>query len=136
MGPGIVWAAILFAAAARAVSRRYSALLAPAAFVLTITLGNMSHLWFLERPDFTDAYELIDHLRAGGPLAGDTKLYCTPNDQLSLAYLCGLPVQSVAPVRKRFFDTYPGPILLIDSAVAHEPLWWWPVRQAARWRRN
>ena len=50
----------------------------------------------------------------------DTKIYCTPNDQLTLTYLSGLPVQSIAPVRRTFLNTYPGPVLIIDSAVPLE----------------
>jgi hypothetical protein len=114
MGPGVVWGAVVASATARAWRPGWSALVAPAAFALAVAAGNMADLWFFEKPDPLDAYVAVDRLRQTN-LAPDTKIYCTPNDQLSLTFLAGLPVQSVAPVRKCFFDTYPGPMLIIDS---------------------
>ena len=37
----------------------------------------------------------------------------------------------MAPVRKEFLTNYPGPILVIDTAVPYEPLWWWTVQNVA-----
>jgi hypothetical protein len=118
MGVGIVWAAIVIAAAARAWKPKWSVLVAPAVFALAVATGNMAHLWFFERPDPLDAYVAIDRLRTV-PLTPDTKIYCTPNDQLALTFLAGLPVQSVAPLRKSFLDGYAGPVLMIDSTRPH-----------------
>ena len=114
MGPGVVWGAVVAAATARAWRPGWSVVVAPAAFALVVAAGNMANFWFFERPDPMDAYVAIDRLRQMN-LAQGTKIYCTPNDQLSLTFLSGLPVQSVAPVRKDFIDRYPGPVLLIDS---------------------
>ena len=130
MGPGVVWGAILFAAAARAWRRQWSIALAPISFVVAIVVGNMAHLWFIERPDPTEAYDTIARLRTLR-IDPDTRIYCTPNHQLTLTYLTGMPVQSVAPVRKRFIDSYPGPILIIDSAVPHEMVSWQELMRIA-----
>jgi hypothetical protein len=46
--------------------------------------------------------------------APDTRLYTSPNMHLSITYYTGLPVQSIAPVRKDFLDAYPGPIVILD----------------------
>ena len=118
MGPGVVWGAVVIAAAARAWTPKWSALIAPTSFALAVAAGSMAHFWFFERPDPVDAYVAIDRLRTL-QLAPDTKIYCTPNDQLTLTFLTGLPVQSVAPVRKSFLDNYPGPVLIIDSTRPH-----------------
>jgi hypothetical protein len=130
LGPGVVWGAILFAALARAWKPRYATALAPVLFLVAVTCGNMAHLWFLERPDRAEAYDMVDRLRQLH-ITADTKLYCTPNHQLALQYLTGLPIQSVAPVRKRFLDSYPGPILLIDTAVPYEPVVWEDIYRLA-----
>jgi MFS family permease len=130
MGPGVLWGALVIAAAARAWLAKGSVIVAPLAFLAIVTVGNMAHLWFLEAPDRTETYEFIDHLRTVKIEPG-TKLYCTPNHQLALTYLAGLPVQSVAPVRKSFFDSYPGPMLIVDSAPPCVPLSVYEVRRVA-----
>ncbi|MCX7869254.1 MAG: hypothetical protein N2322_04810, partial [Terrimicrobiaceae bacterium] len=43
-----------------------------------------------------------------------TRFYATPNEHLTLTYYSGLPIQSVAPVRREFFDMYPGRIVFIE----------------------
>jgi len=43
-----------------------------------------------------------------------TKFYATPNEHLTYTYYTGLPVQSVAPIRAEFFDTYRHPIVFIE----------------------
>jgi hypothetical protein len=130
MGPGVVWGAILFAAGARAWSRKYSIVLASALFGGVIIAGNMADLWFLERPDRAPAYDMVALLRQLD-LTPDTRLYCTPNDQLTLQYLTGLPIQSVAPVRKKFLDAWPGPIVLIDSTEPYDIVPWEQIQELA-----
>lgn len=49
------------------------------------------------------------------PCGRGTRFYATPNEHLTLTYYTGLPVQSVAPVRKSFFANYPKPIVYIES---------------------
>jgi hypothetical protein len=90
----------------------------------------MTHLWFLEERFPTEAYDMIARLRTMR-LEPDTKLYCTPNHQLALTYMTGLPVQSVAPVRKQFIDQYAGPIVLIDSTEPYELVSWRELKDIA-----
>ena len=44
-----------------------------------------------------------------------TRFYATPSNQLIYTYYTGLPIQSTVPVRKSFFDTYPGSIVIFDT---------------------
>lgn len=45
----------------------------------------------------------------------DVRFYATPSNQLIYTYYFGLPVQSTAPVRKSFFDTYAGEVVILDA---------------------
>lgn len=49
------------------------------------------------------------------PFEEGTRFYATPNEHLTYTYYSGLPVQSVAPVRKSFFETYRKPVVFIES---------------------
>jgi hypothetical protein len=48
-----------------------------------------------------------------------TKIYAWPHENLLLTYVSGLPVQSVAPVRKAFLDQYPGDVLFVETGTAY-----------------
>jgi hypothetical protein len=48
-------------------------------------------------------------------LTADTRIYASPNEHLSLMFYSGVPVQSIAPVRKRFFDSWPGPVIYFEK---------------------
>jgi hypothetical protein len=121
VGPGIVWGAMILACAVRARWKRYSIIITPILLAAIVSICGMSYIPLLENDPATRAYQAIDRLRELH-LDPRTKLYCTPNDQLALVYLTGLPVQSVAPIRKSFIDSYPGPMLIIDSGFPHLPL--------------
>jgi len=54
----------------------------------------------------TTALEKID-------FAPRTKIFATPSEHLPITYYTGLPVQSVAPIRRSFLNTYPDPIAYI-----------------------
>jgi hypothetical protein len=114
-GIGLIWGAVVISAAMRAVTPRFAAFMAPTMFAMVIVTFNMANLWFLEKPDRVDGYVAVEHLR-NVAITPDTKLYCTPNEQLTLVFLAGIPVQSVAPIRKQYIDSYPGPLLIIDSS--------------------
>lgn len=49
------------------------------------------------------------------------KFYGNPNDHLVVTYYTGLPVQSVAPIRRKFFETYPGEIVYIERQLDVQP---------------
>src|SRR5205823_1428154 len=65
------------------------------------------------------------------PLAPGAKIYCTPNDHLVISYYTGLPIGSVAAVRKSFLDTYPGQVVVIETGPRYEFADWEDVQQIA-----
>jgi hypothetical protein len=68
-----------------------------------------------------DLDQIASRLRAMN-LRKDTRLYASPNDHLTLSLYLGLPVQSIAPIRKSFLDRYPGDVVLIQRDVFdHDP---------------
>ncbi|HEX6885180.1 MAG TPA: glycosyltransferase family 39 protein [Planctomycetota bacterium] len=88
-----------------------------AALVLLALLALRGDLFRRERgnPHETRAMlELVEHLRAR-ELTPTTRLYALPFQHFCLTYLTGLPVQSIAPVRREFLERYPGEILLLET---------------------
>ncbi|MFA7342742.1 MAG: glycosyltransferase family 39 protein [Terrimicrobiaceae bacterium] len=57
-----------------------------------------------------------------------TRLYASPNEHLLYTYYTGLPVQSVAPVRKSFFASCKNPLVFIESQMD----WMFPDDQDVR----
>lgn len=57
---------------------------------------------------------LCDYLKTTD-FAADTRFYGTPSNQLIYTYYSGLPVQSTVPVRKSFFDNYPGEVVILNT---------------------
>lgn len=57
--------------------------------------------------------QLVDALRSW-PMAHGLRLYATPNHHLVLSLYTGRPIQSIAPVRRSFLDSYPGRLLLLQ----------------------
>lgn len=113
LGPGVVLAASLVAAFARAAAPSPPTGLAGLLLAAYLALfGNLDPLALeSERPRYKQ--EAIEFLRRY-PFKPDTRIYATPNFHLLLTVYTGLPVQSVAPVRKSFLDSYPGEILLAE----------------------
>lgn len=48
-----------------------------------------------------------------------TRVYAWPNENLLLTYVSGLPVQSIAPVRKAFLDEYPGDVIFVETGTPY-----------------
>jgi hypothetical protein len=55
-------------------------------------------------------FELLNSLN----LKGDAKVYAGPGTQLILSFYSDKPIQSLAPVRKQFLDTYPGEVVYLE----------------------
>jgi hypothetical protein len=53
-------------------------------------------------------------------LQEDTKIYAAPNSHLIWTVYTGLPVQSIAPLRRQFLNNYRGEIVYIDSPVSSD----------------
>jgi len=58
--------------------------------------------------------QVVEALRAH-PFRADTRLYSLPYQHFCLTYYTGLPVQSIAPVRRAFLDSYAGEILILET---------------------
>jgi hypothetical protein len=79
-------------------------------------LGGRDRLAFFEQTILSSKRSAVRYMAEAlmeMDLAKGTKVYATPSEQLTITYYTGMPVQSVAPVRREFFETYPGPILFI-----------------------
>jgi len=81
-------------------------------------LAVRGRLAFLEGPlvernrsQIASVIEALQKIR----LEDGTHVYASPNNHLTYTYYTGLPVQSVAPVRKSFFASYNKPIVFIES---------------------
>jgi hypothetical protein len=120
LGPGIVLGASLVAALARASAPNPPTGLAGLLLAAYLALfGGLDPL-ALERRGPRYNQEAIEFLRRY-PITPDTRIYATPNFHLVLTVYTGLPVQSVAPVRKSFLDSYPGEILLVEVMPLRPP---------------
>ena len=121
LGPGLVFGGMLFALVGREISERRSAVIATLSFLAVVVAIGKAFFPFLGAPEANGSLEAINWF-ATHAISSDTKLYCTPNDQLTLTFLAGVPVQSVAPVRKNFIDEYPGRVIVIESNPPYQPL--------------
>ena len=111
--PGaVVLVAVLLVANARILSPRD-----PGVVLTLIVVVGVAASWqaWLPRASTAESHlaDLIGYLE-GQNLDRETRVYALPYDHLSLTFYTGLPVQSVAPVRKSFFDAYEGDILILD----------------------
>ncbi|TSA36940.1 MAG: hypothetical protein D4R65_01970 [Verrucomicrobiaceae bacterium] len=100
----------------RGFSPRAAAFLAVAG--ITGFLGVRGRLALLQGPSLgskRDAMAMVIEALENVPPEKGTRFYATPNEHLTLTYYTGLPVQSIAPVRRSFFDTYPGPLVYVES---------------------
>jgi hypothetical protein len=131
LGPGVLFGAIFFAALTRSFREKVNVAIPAIVFLALIAISGESYLAvFFEKPDKMDTWAAVEYLRSL-KLSPRTKLYCTPNDQLTLTFLTGLPVQSVAPVRKSYLDSYPGPLVIIEAAVPFQDLSAGEIRSVA-----
>src|SRR5262249_32992225 len=73
-------------------------------------------------------FDTLDRVR-GLDVQPRTRLYATPNYHLPLMFYTGLPIQSVAPVRKSFLDNYEGELLIVEAGPRYEPLTWQEIQQ-------
>ena len=125
--PGYLLLALCLAAASRAVLPSAAVVVAPLVmFGLLVGRGTAElKLWRPLTPNRVETFAEVAgkwHLNAG------TKLYSWPNQNLLLTYYMGLPVQSVAPVRKSFLDSYPGDIVFVETGA--------PYREPDRFARE
>lgn len=116
--PCILLASMIVASGSNLISRRWAPVIAPVVvLVLLASTGRLvSNDALKPRVEpFTAIQTVMDYLQ-DTDLPDGTRLYGTPNNHLVLSYYTGLPIQSVAPVRKTYLDNYPGPIVIFQKA--------------------
>ena len=114
--PYVLLLAMLASDLLRGTTRRRAALWSIAA--MTVFLGLRGRLAFFEKPsvvemrsDIASVINALQKIR----FENGTRVYASPNNHLTYTYYTGLPVQSVAPVRKIFFSSYKSPMVFIES---------------------
>lgn len=116
---GIVLVAIATAAGLRSTLGNRGPVLAPAllSFALIASGRAFSGGMGDTRPELATGplRELIEHLR-GLELGAGTRLYSLPDQHLVLQWTTGLPVQSIAPVRREFLDRVRAEVVVIETA--------------------
>jgi hypothetical protein len=121
--PSIVLVSITVTAACQVITTRYLDILViflvVAAFTATGQV-NIVQYWH-SKPTHDPHLSLIDIMQKWD-FHPKTRIYSTPNDHLIFTYYSGLPVQSIAPVRKSFLDSTESDILIIDTFSGGLPL--------------
>jgi hypothetical protein len=123
-GPKFLLGSIICAGLARIAVPRFSGVAAPV-IMLVWFIGTGNRLE-LQPPDAGRAWEAITatfNALDAMHLDGTSRIYAAPNSHLILSFYSGLPIQSIAPVRKSFLDSYPGDIVYIDSPVFTDTGW-------------
>jgi hypothetical protein len=139
VGPGIVFGAVFFCCLTRFLPRAMSIPVASLLFVLYVAQAiQTDYTWTRANNAFSErriAF-VIEEMR-GWDLRPNTRLYATPNEHLTLTFYTGLPVQSIAPVRRSFLETYPHDIVLIETFLRLLPIerQWVQNLAAARGRK-
>jgi hypothetical protein len=114
--PGYLLFSLCIAVAARTMTPRFAVLVSP--LVVIAFLGVRGTMTF-SPSRFEDRLGLVIDVASRWTLAPGTKLYAWPNENLVLTYYSGLPVQSIAPVRKAFLDGYPGDVILLETGTPY-----------------
>ncbi|MBC8104971.1 MAG: glycosyltransferase family 39 protein [Anaerolineae bacterium] len=132
VGPGILLGAILFAGVGRLMRPRYSVVIGSVLF-LGFIYGNAraSYSWDREVEKSDRNRDLIARMRTW-ELRPATRVYATPSDQLILTYYTDVPVQSVAAVRRSFFENFPNDLVIIESFSRFISANWHDVQLAAK----
>lgn len=117
-GPLFLLEAAICAAVARVLSRRLTAVLAPAAMLLLFFAGGHRVPLLSPAPNAWKPLQVVFAQLDAMHLASGTKLYAASNRHLILTFYSGLPIQDITPVRKTYLDSYSGDIVFIDSGIA------------------
>jgi hypothetical protein len=116
--PGYLLFALAVAVAARTMTPRFAAVVAP--LVLLVFFGVRGTTTFtVAPPTMPTGIETFLDVASRWRLEAGTKIYAWPAENLLLTYVSGLPVQSVAPVRKAFLDQYPGDVIFVETGTAY-----------------
>ncbi len=121
--PCILLASMIVGGIALLINKRWASVIAP--IIVLFLLAGSGRLIDTDtlntnRQPYEHVETVIQHLNEAD-LPTDARIYGTPNYQLVLTYYTGLPIQSVAPIRKPYLDSYPGPIVIFDKAIFAYP---------------
>lgn len=110
---------------------RSTALALAGTLAVLVSTGSLLR-WQRRNPYETRAaFEMVEYLR-GMDLSRDARIYALPYQHFCLTYYTGLPIQTIAPVRKSFLDTYPGEVVVLETVNRlPSPPWSW-VQESAR----
>ena len=130
--PGYLLLAVGLAAVSRAMLPRMAVVVAaPLVMFVLLTARGTAELQ-ISRPPLPNRIEAFAEVAGKWRLKAGTKLYSWPNQNLVLTYYMGLPVQSVAPVRKTFLDSYAGDVILVETGAPYIELGLDDVQAAGR----
>ena len=87
----------------------------PVALLLLLIEGSVLHRQERNPFERVAAEELVEHL-SRQDFASDTRIFALPYQHFPLTYYTGLPIQSIAPVRREFLASYPGAVLILETA--------------------
>jgi hypothetical protein len=130
--PGYLLFALSVASAARAITPRYALFVSP--LIVAAFFGTRGTFSYQAAHLDASGLESIIEAASHWTLAPGTKLYAWPNQNLVFTYYSGLPVQSVAPVRKTFLDGYPGDVIFLETGTPYAKLSLSEVQDFARER--
>lgn len=119
LGPSVVFTGILLAVGVRVALNRPQPAVAAVLALLLLVGSKQVYRFQGPRPIDLEPLALIEHFRTNPP-PPDARVYITPNEQLSLQYLAGIPAQGIAPVRKAFLDNHPGPVVIVEAFQRYE----------------
>jgi hypothetical protein len=120
--PGMLLTVAVAMAASRILSYRRAGIIATAVLVVLLAGSGRITIRGVEiAEDPPPIYDLIAVLRDIEFRPG-TRVYASPNDHLPLTYYTGMPIQSVAPIRKAFFDSFPDDIVFIQTIGRNGPM--------------
>jgi hypothetical protein len=125
----VLLAALLLDVNARVLSPRNPGIVLTVIVVAGLTVSWKS--WFPQpRSHPRDFFELVDYLRSQNLQSG-TRIYSLPVDHFGLMFYTGMPIQSVAPLRKEFLDSYKDDILILERAADYRTISIETIRQNA-----
>ncbi len=91
-----------------------------AVVAMTALLLARNRLAFFESPSIVDrraGVAAVLEVLGSRTFAPETRFYATPNEHLVYTYYAGLPVQSIAPVRRSFLEQRSTPVVFIEYAM-------------------
>lgn len=115
IAPGVLALAMFLSAIARVIDAKKSTLITVVfAFVFLAASNRLPRRINPETAESASCLETLDFLQEK-MFDSKTRIYSTPNDHLVLTYYTGLPIQSIAAVRKPYLDRYLGDVVLIEA---------------------